>query len=254
MPKRELRLGDARLHAERLDQHVPRPADRLGHVVEPHVAEPVEPPGFHSSTPSPSGVDRLRSCADRSKSLPRLRACDCGAVLRNTRDRQTSATNGTWRHQAPVRRRTSPPRQVESPRESTQMPCGAKKFARRTRIAAAAPAGQQLPAAVTMSSVRGRGRVRVSGPTPGVEAEFGDVNPVFVVDKDLAWTGDVGPCRHEVAVGRESCKRLFSRSATVHHAIPIDRDAVRRAIRKPPGPASWLAPQEESSSPSLENL
>ena len=25
----------------------PGPADRLGHVVEPHVAEAVEPPGFH---------------------------------------------------------------------------------------------------------------------------------------------------------------------------------------------------------------
>ena len=51
----ELGLGDARLDAERLDQHVPRPADRLGHVVEPHVAEAVESPGFH---------DRLLTQAD----------------------------------------------------------------------------------------------------------------------------------------------------------------------------------------------
>ena len=43
----ELGLGDARLDAQRLGHHVPRPADRLGHVVEPHVAETVKSPGFH---------------------------------------------------------------------------------------------------------------------------------------------------------------------------------------------------------------
>ena len=43
----ELGLGDAGLDAERLGDHVARPADRLGHVVEPHVAEAVESPGFH---------------------------------------------------------------------------------------------------------------------------------------------------------------------------------------------------------------
>ena len=43
----ELGLGDAGLDAERLGDHVARPADRLRHVVEPHVAETVESPGFH---------------------------------------------------------------------------------------------------------------------------------------------------------------------------------------------------------------
>ena len=36
----ELGLGDAGLDAERLGDHMARPADRLRHVVEPHVAEP----------------------------------------------------------------------------------------------------------------------------------------------------------------------------------------------------------------------
>ncbi len=43
----ELGLGDAGLNAERFGDHVARPANRLGHVVEPHVAETVESPGFH---------------------------------------------------------------------------------------------------------------------------------------------------------------------------------------------------------------
>ena len=43
----ELRLGDARLHAERFDDDVAGAATGFGHVVEPHVAEGVEPPGFH---------------------------------------------------------------------------------------------------------------------------------------------------------------------------------------------------------------
>ncbi len=43
----ELGLGDAGLHAERFGDHVARPADRLRDVVEPHVAETVESPGFH---------------------------------------------------------------------------------------------------------------------------------------------------------------------------------------------------------------
>ena len=36
----ELGLGDARLNAQRLDQHVPGPRNQVRHVVEPHVAEP----------------------------------------------------------------------------------------------------------------------------------------------------------------------------------------------------------------------
>ena len=47
MPEGELRLGDARLHAQRLDQHVRRPQLRRRDVVQPHVAETVEAPGFH---------------------------------------------------------------------------------------------------------------------------------------------------------------------------------------------------------------
>ena len=50
----ELCFGDARLHAERFDQDVPRTTDGFGNVVEPHVVEAVESPGFHGSI-LPSG-------------------------------------------------------------------------------------------------------------------------------------------------------------------------------------------------------
>ena len=43
----QLRFGDARLNAQRLDQDMPWPADWLRHVVEPHVVEAVETPCFH---------------------------------------------------------------------------------------------------------------------------------------------------------------------------------------------------------------
>src|SRR5207253_10773884 len=46
-PQGQLRLGDARLYAQRLDQDVSRRTRRLGHVVEAHVTEAVEAPGFH---------------------------------------------------------------------------------------------------------------------------------------------------------------------------------------------------------------
>ena len=43
----KLGLGYARLDAKRLSHHVPGRADRVRHLVEPHVSESVEPPGFH---------------------------------------------------------------------------------------------------------------------------------------------------------------------------------------------------------------
>ena len=43
----KLRLGDARLNAERLHENMPRQTDRHGNLVETHVTEAVESPGFH---------------------------------------------------------------------------------------------------------------------------------------------------------------------------------------------------------------
>src|SRR5262245_31204143 len=43
----ELRLGDAGLNAERFGDHMARPANRILDIVQPHVAEAVESPGFH---------------------------------------------------------------------------------------------------------------------------------------------------------------------------------------------------------------
>ena len=45
--KRELRLGDARLNAERLNQDVAGKAFRNRDFIEAHVAETVKSPGFH---------------------------------------------------------------------------------------------------------------------------------------------------------------------------------------------------------------
>src|SRR5262249_35336632 len=42
-------LRHARLHAQRLDHHLPRSADRLGHIIESHVVELVEAPRLHRS-------------------------------------------------------------------------------------------------------------------------------------------------------------------------------------------------------------
>src|SRR5262249_32032824 len=77
----QLRLRDARLHAERLDQHVPRTADGLGNVVEPHVVEAVEAPGSHRVM--------LRRSHHRSPHAPRE-----GFLTRSVRTRivGTSAT------------------------------------------------------------------------------------------------------------------------------------------------------------------
>ena len=47
----ELGFRDARLHTERLDQHVSRGTGRFGDVVEAQVVEGVETPGFHRSPP-----------------------------------------------------------------------------------------------------------------------------------------------------------------------------------------------------------
>ena len=44
---RELGLGDARLNAERLNKHVIRTADRVGDLVQPHVAKTLKTPGLH---------------------------------------------------------------------------------------------------------------------------------------------------------------------------------------------------------------
>ena len=54
----ELGLGDARLDAERFGDHMAPAADRLGHVVQPHVAEPVETPGFHDRGPPRDATGR----------------------------------------------------------------------------------------------------------------------------------------------------------------------------------------------------
>jgi hypothetical protein len=39
-----------------LDDHVAGPADRLGNVVEPHVAKSIKPPGTHRISPSESAL------------------------------------------------------------------------------------------------------------------------------------------------------------------------------------------------------
>ena len=71
----ELGLGDAGLDAERFGDHVARPADRLGDVVEPHVAETVESPGFHDRLLYPGGRTSGASGSRREPS-PRLPPAD----------------------------------------------------------------------------------------------------------------------------------------------------------------------------------
>lgn len=47
----ELRLGNAGLHAHWLDQHVATLTGRWRNIVQPHVVEIVESPGFHRWIP-----------------------------------------------------------------------------------------------------------------------------------------------------------------------------------------------------------
>ena len=64
----ELGLGDAGLNAERFDDHVARPANRLRDVVELHVAETVESPGFHDRLLIQAGkfLERVAVGGDRA--------------------------------------------------------------------------------------------------------------------------------------------------------------------------------------------
>src|SRR5207244_9028175 len=68
--QRQLRLGDARLNAERLDEDVSRAADRLGNVVEAHVVERVKAPGFHVVVPFRVNFWRLGQSAGTMRRLP----------------------------------------------------------------------------------------------------------------------------------------------------------------------------------------
>src|SRR5262249_29478076 len=68
----ELGLGDAGLDAERLGDHVARPADWLRHVIQPHVAEVVESPGFHARLLAKAGelLERVAIGRDRAAIAP----------------------------------------------------------------------------------------------------------------------------------------------------------------------------------------